>query len=85
LKAKIARDIGPSLDLIYRRSNFANDDNFKKACKQPKAKKDKRVNCYYLEENNRRKTFPLILWEKREDDFMVRGKTLMPWFSRREK
>lgn len=36
---KIAKDVGPSLDLVYRKANFASDDDFKKACKQPKPKK----------------------------------------------
>jgi len=26
---------------VYRKANFANDEDFKKACKQPKVKKDK--------------------------------------------
>jgi len=37
----MAKEIGPSLDLVYRKSNFANDEDFKKACKQPKVKKEK--------------------------------------------
>jgi ribosome production factor 2 len=38
---EMAKEIGPSLDLVYKRANFANDEDFKKACKQPKVKKDK--------------------------------------------
>ena len=44
----MAKEIGPSLDLVYRRSEFANDEDFKKACKQPKVKKDKSVFLFYF-------------------------------------
>jgi len=52
----MAKEVGPSLDLVYKRSNFANDEDFKKACKQPKVKKDKSVN--FICERNLLTVFP---------------------------
>mmetsp|Transcript_37952 Transcript_37952/g.33984 ORF Transcript_37952/g.33984 Transcript_37952/m.33984 type:complete len:83 (+) Transcript_37952:608-856(+) len=37
----MAKEIGPKIVLTFRRGNFASDDDFKKACKQPKPKKEK--------------------------------------------
>uniref|UniRef100_H2ZKM7 Ribosome production factor 2 homolog n=1 Tax=Ciona savignyi TaxID=51511 RepID=H2ZKM7_CIOSA len=36
-------NMGPNMDLTVRRTHFASDDLFKKACRQPKAAKPKKV------------------------------------------
>lgn len=79
----MAKEVGPSLDLVYKRSNFASDEDFKKACKQPKVKKDKSVNQLYLERLliflNRKRTSVPTHWVKEEVEFSLKNKTLVNW------
>ena len=72
----MAKEVGPSLDLVYKRSNFANDEDFKKACKQPKVKKDKSVRILLFFEEiinflNRKRTSVPTNWVKEEVEFSL--------------